>query len=129
MTVWSAGVTTSTGRRLGLSLQRSQGHRRRRVAAIGSSSAAERFNAQLAQLVEHQEAVLLVADDHGAPDVDIVAGKLCKACHGLLEQAGIAMQHQELLRVRRATAATARAVPPAMMTGMRPRRYVIRPKP
>ena len=58
--------------------------------------------AHLAQLVEHQKSVLLIADGQRRRQRDVGAGKALQAQHGLLEQAAVvSRQDQELLRVAR----------------------------
>ena len=58
---------------------------------------------QRVQLVEHQKAVLLVADDDRPGDGDALGGQAAQPRHRLLEQAvlvrRVARQHQKLLRV------------------------------
>ncbi len=79
-------------------LQRRQRDRRRGVAAHRLQQHRGRLGADLAQLVEHQEAVFLVADDQRRAQLEARAGQPAQPRRGLLEQAGAARQHQELLR-------------------------------
>ena len=71
-------------------LQGGQGQRRRGVAARGLEQDRGRVEPDLAQLVEHQEAVLLVADDQRRRDVDARRRQAGQALRGLLEQALVA---------------------------------------
>ena len=66
---------------------------------MGSSSTLLGSSFDLAQLVEHQEAVLLVADDAGCSDLDVAAGQSGQALGGELEEAFVAREDQELLGV------------------------------
>ena len=93
---------------IGRGMQGRQRHRRRGVAAHRLQQHGGRWQFQFAQLVEHQETVLLVADDERRRDRDVLGGQRREPLGGLLEQALVALQHQELLRVLGArTAATA----------------------
>ena len=89
-------------------------HRGRGVAPHRLEQQRGAVELELAQLVEHQKAVLFIADDARRCDLDVGAGHRCGTCGGLLEQAAIAMQDQELLGV---LGARQRPQPGAAATG------------
>jgi hypothetical protein len=86
---------------VGVRGQRGQGQGRRGVAAGRLEQQGGLRVADLAQLLEQHEAVLLVADHQRRTDRDAVAGQRRQAQHRLLEQRAGAGQRQELLRVQR----------------------------
>ena len=80
-------------------VQSGQRHRRGGVAAHRFEQGGGRWQLQFTQLVEHQEAVFLVADDAGRGDSNVVGRQRRQPLCGLLEQAAVAAQHEELLRM------------------------------
>ena len=89
--------------RIGTAIERLQCRQRQRgrgVAAHRLQQDGTRRLPDLAQLVEHEEAVLLVADDQRGGDGQIVCRQRGQALCGFLEQALVAVaQHQELLGI------------------------------
>ena len=83
-------------------LQGGQRQRGRRVSRQRLQQQRGRLDLLLTQLLQHQEAMLLVADHERGRDLDVVVRKAQQARHRLLEQAFIATEHQELLGIAHA---------------------------
>jgi hypothetical protein len=95
-------------------VQRGQRQRRRGIAPARLEQHRSRVEPALAQLVEHEEAVLFVADDQRRSDRDALAGQRGEPARGLLEQALVAGQHEKLFGV---AGARERPQPGARATG------------
>jgi hypothetical protein len=80
-------------------VQRRERHRRRRIATHRLEQQRRRGQLELAQLVEHQESMFLVADDARCSHLDVGARERAQALHRLLEQARVPLQHEKLLRM------------------------------
>ena len=80
-------------------LQRSQREGRCGIAAHRLQHHGQGLDRHVAQLVEHQKAVGLVAHHKGGLNIDALPRKCLQARSGLLKEAGIARQHQELFGV------------------------------